>query len=452
MALSEQTNLPLTPDDVVRRGQCMGCGFCTVAAGQAEPAGRMEFDGARGHHVPKFSGPPPTNFVCPGAAMDMPALALQKHGVLPADPMLGTVVQTRAAFATDPGIRSRAASGGVIPALLIHLFETGQIDCAYCVEPGSTPDSAAGVVIRKAANLGRTHGSVYHPVNFGANLQELVNGNERFAFVALPCEIAALEMLKHRHPELASRHVVSIGLFCGGINTFAGVAYYLAGFGHRGEDVEEIAYRHGGWPGSLRVKLRGQPEPVELPRIRGNTRWKILRYVVAFQGYWMLPRCRICPDQVADFADIAVGDPHLPRFRARGSAGFSAVLTRTPRGEALVSAAEAAGALGTEPLTREEVIESQGYTLDNRRHAPVYARVARWLGMHPPTLRVYPAFASASSPRHWIYAMVDLMKVRVSRLRALRIFYLPWQIFEYLFLTFAPQLFWRRLARLLKNR
>ena len=40
----------------------------------------------------------------------------------------------------------------------------------------------------------------------------------------------------------------------------------------------------------------------------------------------MLPRCRICPDQISDFADIALGDPHLPRFKEMNSAGISAII------------------------------------------------------------------------------------------------------------------------------
>ena len=442
----------MTPDDVVKRGQCMGCGFCTVPLRAGQSPGRMEFDPLRGHHVPRFAGPAPAEFICPGAAMDLPALAQTKHGALPDDPWLGTVISARAAYASDHAMRARAASGGVIPALLSHLFETGQIDCVYCVEPGTAPETAAGTIIRRQQDLTRTHGSVYHPVNFGGRLEELVQGQERFAFIGLPCEIAALEMLKQRLPALAARHVISIGLFCGGINTFPGVAYYLEGFGHSARDVEQIAYRHGPWPGRIRVKLRGRPEPVEIPRIRGNSRWMILRYVVAFQGYWMLPRCRICPDQVSDLADVAVGDPHLPRFRARGGQGFSAVLTRSPRGEALVAAALAAGRLGEEPLTREEVIDSQGHTLDNRRHALVYARVAGWLGLRPPELRVYPAFARSARVRHWVNAWVDLGKLKLPHHRLARLLYLPWQVFEYLFLTFTPQLIWRRLCGLFQNR
>lgn len=441
----------MTPDDVVQRRQCMGCGFCTLPLNVTQSRGHMEFDPNRGHHVPRFDGPSPEDFVCPGARMDLPALAQAKHGKQPNDPWLGTVIATRAAYACDSRLRSSAASGGVIPALLSHLFESGQIDCAYCVEPGTAPETATGTIIRRSPDLSRTHGSVYHPVNFGSRLGELVAGHERFAFVGLPCEIAALEMLKARQPALANRHIISIGLFCGGINTFAGVAYYLEGFVEVRGKVEQIAYRVGNWPGYMRVKLQGRPDSLQIPRIKGNTRWKILRYVIGFQGYWMLPRCRICPDQVADLADIAVGDPHLPRFRSREGAGFSAVITRTSRGETLFAAALASGHLSEESLSREEVIESQGRTLDNRRHALVYARVARWLGLQPPQLNVYPEFRRGGGLRHWISAWVDLGKLVLPRGRFIRWFYLPWQVFEYLFLTFAPELLWRRIRNLLRN-
>lgn len=450
--MSGQTNgRRLTPLDVVDRGQCMGCGFCTVGLDRGT-TGTMVFDPNRAQFVPRFEGPPPTKFVCPGTIMDMPMLARVTHGGLPEEPWLGTVIRTRAAYASDPGVRARAASGGVVPALLRHLFETGQIDVAYCVQPGTTPDTAAGVVIRRSAELEATHGSVYHSANFGAGFGQLFDGNERFAFVGLPCEVAGLEMLKRARPGIAERHVVSIGLFCGGINAFPGIAYYLEGFGIRGSDVERIAYREGDWPGRIRLNLRGRAGTVEVPRIRGNTRWKILRYVVGFQGYWMLPRCRLCPDQVADFADVAVGDPHLPRFRALGGAGFSAVLTRTPRGEELVRAALATRRLEETPMTGDEVIESQGYTLDNRRNVVAYARVARLLGMTPPTLSVYPQFARGQKLRHYVSATVDLLKLVAPRNAFARAFYLPWQAFEYVFLTFAPRLIWKRVAGLVRNR
>lgn len=446
-----------SPGDVVRAGQCIGCGFCTVPTGPGAPAAaaRIAFDPAADRFLPIVPEPGPAGspeFVCPAREMDMPALAMRVHGREPDDAVLGTYRSLRIACATDEGYRSAAASGGVIPALLAHLFATRQIDCAYCMDPGDGPLAARGRIVRDGAELATLHGSVYHPADFGAGLRELVDGEARFAFVGLPCEVAALEMLKARRPELARRHVLSIGLFCGGINAFGGMAYYLEGFGVDWRNVANISYRNGPWPGRIRLALKSSGETREIPRIRGNTRWKILRYIIGFQGYWMFARCRLCPDQVADFADLAVGDPHLPRFRQRGGAGFSVLVTRTARGERIFRDAIAAGTLKEELVTRAEVIESQGYTLDNRRNALAYVRVARWLGMQPPDLRVYHSLQGAASLRHYVYAWVDLAKIRLSRLRWLKPLYFPWQIFEYLFLTFAPNLILRRIAKLLRNK
>jgi coenzyme F420 hydrogenase subunit beta len=338
----------------------------------------------------------------------------------------------------------------VTTALLAHLFQSGRIDAAYVVKTTQGPREAAGTLVRGSAELSEIHGSVYQPANFGEALQALLAGQDRFAFVGLPCEIAGLEMLKRQRPELAARHVMSIGLFCGGINRFSGVDYYLERFGQRLDGLRQIDFRFGPWPGTIRA-LTHDGEVRGIARIRGNSRWNILRYVVAFQGPWMLARCRLCPDQVADFADIAVGDPHLPRFRARGGQGFSAVLTRTPRGEALISAALAEGVIGEEPISRNEVVESQGYTLDNRRHVRAYQRVARVLGFITPNIRVYETLEGREAARHYRYAVVDMVKIALVRAGWLKPFYVPMQAMEYLFVTFAPSLAARRVMKLLKN-
>ena len=445
-------------EEVVARRQCMGCGLCTAirpSPGQTtSPAVTMAYQPTLDQFAPSVAnwrpGEPTGEFVCPGADMDMPALADAVHGRQPVDPILGETLALRAGWAVDPEVRSRSASGGVTTALLAHLFEEGRIDAAYVVKTTQGPREAAGVLVRGTDELSEIHGSVYQPANFGAALQALLAGQERFAFVGLPCEIAGLEMLKRQRPELAARHVTSIGLFCGGINRFAGIDYYLKRFGLRLDGLRQIDFRSGPWPGAVRALTRDGEER-RIPRIRGNSRWNILRYVVAFQGPWMLARCRLCPDQVADFADIAVGDPHLPRFRARGGQGFSAVISRTPRGEALVSSALAAGAIGEEPISRNEVVESQGYTLDNRRHVRASQRVARFLGFKPPNIRVYEALEGRETARHYRYAAVDMVKIALVRVRWLKPFYVPMQAMEYLFITFAPSLVARRVMKLIKN-
>jgi len=442
------------PARVVNKGLCIGCGMCMSAnAGKAEAVIRMEYSRDHDHSVPIVDlehADVDAEVACPGAAMPMPQLARSVYGSLPVDGWVGHHQRIRAAYASDIQTRSRSASGGVTTALLNYLFDRNAIDVAYCVVSEGTPHSRTGVVIRRGEDLAAIHGSVYQPAILGAELSTLIEGNERFAFVGLPCEIASLEMIKQGNRQLAERHVLSIGLFCGGINRFGGIDYYLRKFGKSLGSAASVDYRHGPWPGKIRLAgLDG--ESCEIARIRGNSRWNILRYVVGFQGYWMLPRCRMCPDQISDFADIAVGDPHLPRFRSQQGLGYSAVVIRSDRGARWYDDAMRDGHIQDQDLARHELIESQGYTLDNRRYAVAYTRVARKLKMPAPELAVYPEFEKPGF-RHYKYAWVDLTKIKLRRARWLSALYIPIQVFEYLFITLAPRVFVRRLMNLFSNK
>jgi coenzyme F420 hydrogenase subunit beta len=386
--------------------------------------------------------------ICPGATMDMVSLATHVYGQQPTDPILGESLRISAGHASDEHTRRAAASGGITTAILAHMFHAGMIDATYCTF-GRSPTNGAGELVRSASELGRAAGSHYHPVNFGHALKELSRSNDRFAFIGLPCEVAAMRELMLARPDIADRCALLIGLFCGGINRFSGIARYIAGFGVSPGSVREIDYRDGAWPGQIRATTDKADHLI--PRIFKNSRWRILRYVISFQGYWMLPRCRICPDQIGDFADIAVGDPHLPRFKGKDSAGHSAIVVRTKRGDEILTAAQAAGQIELEPLSRDELIRSQGYTLENRRQATLYAKVAKRLGITPPLVTIYPGAEQYRNAHQTIYAYVDLIKIRVRNWRWLRPFYLPIQVFEYLFLTFSVRVLFERLKKLAKG-
>lgn len=430
---------------IVDAGHCVGCGFCTLAS----PDVTMVCDSERDTIVPdtRESGSAPLDVVCPGTKMDMQALSEFVHGRQPIDAMLGVSRRCVAAYATDRTVRDRSASGGIATAMLEWLFESGRIDVAYALDPGSRPDEARGRVLRSTKGLEHIRGSNYHPASFGEGLRELVDGTERFAFVGLPCEVAALEMLKQRRPDLAQRHVLSIGLFCGGINTYRGIAYYLEGFGVAWDKIASLEYRYGTWPGRIRVTVDGCDQPRIIPRSRhGNRPWHVLRYFLAMQGPWMLPRCRLCPDQIADFADLSIGDPHLRRFRERKD-GFSVVIARTERGEELFREAVLAGRIAEESITRDEIVNSQGWTLDQRRHVEAYRGAARFWRFPFPTINVYAPLRRTSF-RHRAFAFLDLMKLRFPKGRVARLFFVPWQALEFALLTWAPTTLAKALGKL----
>lgn len=440
---------------IVREELCMGCGMCVVSCSKGSI--RLVYNEQQDQFVPTVHGWSPTDgadseLVCPGAGVDMNALSLQVHGRLPDEYLFGVYDRIRVCYATDGNVRRAAASGGVISVALQYLFDEGRIDAAYCVVPGKGPYDAEGRILWSAEELSLIHGSVYHPFNYGNELRELVDGKARFAIVGLPCQIEGIEMIKARRPDLARRHVLSIGLFCGGVNRFGGIAYYLEAFGIRWNDVSEIEYRYGDWPGQIRLRRSSDDEVIQIPRIQGNSRWRTLRYMVAFQGYWMMKRCRLCPDQLADFADFSVGDPHVPKYRNRRGPGFSVVVTRTQRGEEFIGQLLGTGGLEEEEADKELVRKSQGYTLDNRRHVLAYLRVGGILGQDAPELSLYPEIEKNVSFRHYKYALVDLGKIALRRRTFLRPVYLFIQAFEYLFISFYPSLIYKRLCRLISNK
>ena len=439
--------------DVVKRGQCIGCGFCQIDLSEvkANPRITLEYSQVEEHWVPrtgKGGHDPSDSRICPGATMDMVSLSENVFHRQPRDLMVGEHLLIAAGHATDQKIREAAASGGVTTAILSHLFDAEAIDVAYCTF-GRSPQDGEGRLVRSSDDLTQAMGSHYHPVNFGRSLTELVHSNERFAFVGLPCEVAAMRQLLSVRSDVARRCIVLIGLFCGGINRFSGIGRYLSNFGVDPATVREIDYRDGAWPGQISATTEAKVH--RIPRIFNNSRWGILRYVISFQGYWMLPRCRICPDQIADFADIAVGDPHLTRFKGSNSLGHSAIVARTKRGEAMLLAAQDAGAISLEPLSRDELVKSQSYTLENRRQAILYAKVAENLGMIPPHLVTYEGLDKFRTRHQTVYAYVDLIKIRVRSWHWLRPLYFPLQVFEYLFLTFSVRVLIERLKKLIRG-
>jgi len=395
------------------------------------------------------------SFLCPGAEMDLPALAQRTYGREPPDPMLGEVVATSAAYSSDPDERMRAASGGVVPALIRLLFDSGRISRAYVL--GTLPGArdGAGREISNAGQFATAHGSHYHPSDFGAGLRGFLEGEGPFAFVGLPCQVAAMRKLILERPALQRDAVVLISLFCGGLNSYRGIGYYLARHGVDPGAVREIGYRDGAWPGRIRLRLADGAAKT-IARIRGNNRAMVMHYMAAFQGFWMLKRCRICPDQIGDFADIAVGDPHSRRFRdmsaAAGGGGFSAVVTRSAAGQALMEEAAAKGYLAQLPMSPEEVAESQGYTLVQRRAAEAYAEIDRKLGGTPPRIAVYSALRGKESATARRVAWIDMLKLKLDLREPVPAVVWVWQVAEYLILRFPLVEFGRRLKNIVFNR
>ncbi len=280
--------------------------------------------------------------------------------------------------AADDGLRSRAASGGMVSALLAGALDSGLAGKVLVVPP---PDDSVWLArARLAATPGEARaaaGSWYLPVSFEAAVREVAEGAGRVAVAGLPCHIQAWRKAASAVPGLGEKVALTVGLFC---DHLVDTRFWELALDRLGVDTERIAgirFRGGGWPGTIRVRLddgREKTFPYDNP----------LRKVL-WKSYLYTPRrCLYCYDALAEFADISVGDPWR-RDSSREGLGDSVVMARTERGESFLRDLAGSGAVSLEPLAEERLSGSQRVQLTmKKREIGARASLARAFGRAVP--------------------------------------------------------------------
>jgi coenzyme F420 hydrogenase subunit beta len=227
------------------------------------------------------------------------------------------------ARAVDGDVLNAGQDGGTVTALLCHALETGAIDGAVLTKkagPDWTPDQH---VATKREEIVASAGSVYSLSPSLFQLKDAVreHGLEKVAYVGLPCQIDALR--KAQLYPFGARHVgdkiaFAIGIFCSENFHHESLRVIAEGLGEM--PLEEIRKMH----------IAGGKLLLEGTSTVGVPVKKASRY--AQDGD------RVCPDLVAEYADISVGS-------VGSEPGWNTVFARTRRGEGLLEHARADGCI-----------------------------------------------------------------------------------------------------------
>jgi coenzyme F420 hydrogenase subunit beta len=241
---------------------------------------------------------------------------------------MGEVKRVFIARATDPEIKRKAQTGGVVSALISFALEKGMIDAALLTrrDDDQMPE---GFVARSREEVLACAGSSY----VAAGTLEALNrepwkDNERVAIVGLPCQVLASAKMRPLFKEkrdLGRRVNLVVGLFC----TWA-LVY--------GAFIRFVQERVKGSP-ILGMDISPPPEP--FLRVRtSNTTWEIpLEQIREF----IQPGCSVCLDLTSELADVSVGT-------VEGKEGWNTVIVRTEQGKELLRVAEREGIIETLPL------------------------------------------------------------------------------------------------------
>jgi len=241
--------------DVIEKGLCVRYGVCVGIC----PVRVIEFDEARYPILAgQCTGCGACTASCPGADVDFPALSRRVFGrefdVLA---LQGHTENLFLAHATDPEVRRSGTSGGMVTALLLHLFEHKKIDGAVVVDfDRENPLRSKGILATTAEQIRSAAGSKYCLTPSMAVLQELRNLEGKYAVVALSCQTHGLRKMEEADPKLAAKIACIFGLYCAwNMEPDSHLeAIVSAGFGL--EEVSRFYFRGGDWPRGYVVKKK----------------------------------------------------------------------------------------------------------------------------------------------------------------------------------------------------
>ncbi|MGE4559139.1 MAG: Coenzyme F420 hydrogenase/dehydrogenase, beta subunit C-terminal domain [Desulfobulbus sp.] len=341
-------------ESVVTAGLCTSCGTCVaicpkMAVSMAETPGGL-----------LFAQVDDAACIACGLCVRACGGAQLAPGLLPdnIDPFKGEVLAAYCGYASDPEIRLRGQSGGVVTALLSFMLESGRIDQALV---NRMPDDGTlrpqPFWAHNKKELLSSQGSKYCPVALNTAIpRDIGKDGKKSAIVGLPCHLHSLRNVQKFNAHWGSGIECTIGLFCDRILAFSAMDYLVKKAKFSKKNVINFRYKdktEGEFPGDICIHTNTGKQ-VQLPS----------RERVAIKDLFTPPRCRLCFDKMNVLSDIAVGDAWGVK---EGKEGFSVLIARTASALALLEAAQQAGYLHLGEIAPEGVFTGQGVEIRRKQ-------------------------------------------------------------------------------------
>jgi coenzyme F420 hydrogenase subunit beta len=369
--------------EVIQPGLCTHCGTCV---GLSNGALNMEMT-ARGP-IPSAASMQRTDLpllafeTCPGKGLNYPDLCEGVFGQRPQNWLIGHYRSLYVGYSSVPDIRRRGASGGVITQTLIYLLERELIDGAVVVCLGrSKPWLAEPIIAQSVDEVMAASQSVYAPVPVNTILPQMASFAGRLAYVGLPDQVASLRRLQQLGHPGAQKVDYVLGPYVGTNLYFGAIESYLRAKGiHSLEEVAELRYREGEWPGYLHIRTRSG-EVFRLAKFYYN-------YLIPF---YVTQSSLLYVDFTNELTDVSVGDAWHPRYEKRGG-GFSVVVARSQKGKELLESMQREDVVSLEEIPLEEAMSMHAHMLDfKKRGAFIRLDLRRMLGKRVPDYGYRPA-------------------------------------------------------------
>ncbi len=269
---------------------------------------------------------------CPRTQVNLEAIHQEAFGKKYLDVEIGLFKQVKMVRASSPDLRKKGQTSGVVSALMEFALTQGFIHGAVLTHRTSD-HLPQGRILRRPEEIISCAGSSYVA---GPTLQALNQGpwedTERIGVVGTPCQVIAARKMRLsslKKSAFIDRVMLIVGLFCTWALTYEPFINYLK------TRVKGARIR----------KLDITPPPERLLKVITDDGhiWDVpIDEIRAF----IRKTCAICLDMTSEFSDLSVGT-------VEGVLGWNTVITRSHLGEEILSRAEAAGVVESQPLPEE---------------------------------------------------------------------------------------------------
>ncbi len=284
-----------------------------------------------------------------------------KHLVAWSAPM-GRILGTSVARAVNPAIRDRGTDGGVVTALLLHLFDKGHIDGAIVTKKTGVfqrvpwlASTREEIIEAAGFHFDTSHGlklysdaySTYSPSVLEVG-RVAAKRLDRIAFVGTPCQVNTMRRIQALGIVPSTAIKIILGLFCAGNFVF-------------GPEEQRRLEEIGGFQWAEVAKINVKEDL--MVHLHSNE----VRHIPLDQlGFMKRHACQYCSDYTAEFADLSFGGLGAPE-------GWTTVMTRSPLGRALVADARGVGietySLKDNPRLTTQVLTKVMEWSDNKKEA-----------------------------------------------------------------------------------
>lgn len=275
----------------------------------------------------------------------------------------GTVVeQPFYAYSSDPIVRKKASSGGVVSEIAIYLLENHLVDGIIETRVSFNSVIKTQVVVNcSKEEILNCLGSRYTISSPLSDVHGLLEPGKKYAFIGKPCDVIAVRNWKNMNADINDRIPYLISFMCAGMPSRQAEEKLLSQLNTSENECDELVYRGNGWPGYTVARSKNE----ETGRMTYADSWgKILGRDVA-------TACRFCYDGIGEAADIACGDGWYvedgkPDFNEHD--GRNIVFVRTTTGKRITDAMLNSKAITCIPSEKpyEELIQIQNYQFTRR--------------------------------------------------------------------------------------